>query len=110
MIDPRTKEEGRARCAMEEPQRDWAAARRSHDGGAVAGRNRCRERNGSAGDDTSDASSSAGNGGVEALVGERSRDQVSIKHFSVYAMNEDLPRTLKHLVGKHLVFGNAELW
>ncbi|XP_037411921.1 uncharacterized protein LOC119275215 [Triticum dicoccoides] len=33
-------------------------------------------RNGSAGDDTSDASSSAGNGGVEALVGERSRDQV----------------------------------
>ena len=45
-----TEEEGRARCAMEEPQRDWAAARRSHDGGAVAGRNRCRERNGSDGD------------------------------------------------------------
>ncbi|KAM3298202.1 hypothetical protein ACQJBY_039918 [Aegilops geniculata] len=44
------EEEGRARCAMEEPQRDWAAARRSHDGGAVAGRNRCRERNGSDGD------------------------------------------------------------
>ncbi|XP_020154667.1 uncharacterized protein [Aegilops tauschii subsp. strangulata] len=44
------EEEGRARCATEEPRRDWAAAGRSHDGGAVAGRNRCRERNGSGGD------------------------------------------------------------
>lgn len=37
----------------------------------------------SAGDDTSGASSIPGNGGVEAVVGERSRDQVSIKHFSL---------------------------